>query len=89
MRTNGTMTLPKGAIEIVTAIADCIRDLKSIPSGHLYVHLSTQMDLNSYQKVIDLLVRANLVKIHASHLLEWIGPEKELTTQPEEAKITL
>ena len=63
----------KGAIEILRAVAETIRELKEIPSGHLYAQLMGQMDLPTYTKIIDTLKDAGLVK-ESGHLLTWIEP---------------
>lgn len=58
----------------VSAIAECIRDLGSVPGGHLYARLTGHVSIDVYESVIDMLVRSGLVREHANHLLEWIGP---------------
>lgn len=64
----------KGAIEILRAVADAIKELGSVPSGHLYARLMGHMNLQSYQQIIDTLVKAQLVKSD-NHMLTWIGPK--------------
>lgn len=56
------------------AIADCIRRLGSVPSGHLYARLMGHMSLETYEALIGILIEAGKVKRHPSHLLVWIGP---------------
>lgn len=63
-------------LKTVLAIAESIRELGSVPSGHLYAHLMGSLTLESYEKIIQILVNQDLVKKHPSHLLEWIGPAK-------------
>ena len=65
----------KAAIQVVMAVGDAIRELGSIPSGHLYAQLMSKLDLQAYQRVIDLLKGAGVVKEEASHMLTWIGPK--------------
>lgn len=61
------------SIKVVAAVAEAIRELKSVPSGHLYARLAaTGMSLQSYHNVIDTLKRAGLVTSY-NHLLEWVG----------------
>jgi hypothetical protein len=57
-------------IESIKAIAEAIRDLESVPSGHLYARLMTFMSLESYEKVIDMLVRAAVIR-KENDLLIW------------------
>lgn len=64
----------QAATGAVLAVAECIRDLGSVPSGHLYARLTGHMSAESYQSIIAALVRAGLVRQHPNHLLEWIGP---------------
>lgn len=56
------------------AQAEAIRDLRHVPSGHLYARLMGVMTLQQYEQVIDLLIEARLVERTPSHLLRWIGP---------------
>lgn len=62
------------ALEIVLAIADTIRALGEVPSGHLYARLMGRMTIDQYNVVIDALVRAEVVKRDDCHMLTWIGP---------------
>lgn len=64
----------QAVIEILKAVADAIRELGEIPSGHLYAQLMGHMSLELYQKIIGALVAAKLVE-EQNHLLRWIGPE--------------
>ena len=57
----------------VQALADAIRELGSIPSGHLYARLMDKLSLETYQMLIGVLKEAGKVKEHDSHLLVWIG----------------
>lgn len=62
----------RAAIAVVQAIADCIRELGEVPSGHLYARLMGHMSLEQYNGVISTLKMAGLVK-ETNHLLTWIG----------------
>ncbi len=61
------------AFNTTVAVAECIRDLGHVPSGHLYAHLMCKLDIHQYQSIIDMLVRGKMVKIE-NHELIWIGP---------------
>ncbi len=61
-------------VRVAQAVAEAIRDLREVPSGHLYARLMGVMTLQQYEQVIDLLVDAHLVERTPSHLLRWIGP---------------
>jgi hypothetical protein len=74
MNTVPTREQVRAAVEVARAVGDCIRELRTVPSGHLYARLMGNLSLEDYQSVIATLVRAGLVREHASHLLEWIGP---------------
>ena len=64
-----------GATGILIAIADTIRELKRIPSGHLYALLMPKMSLSQYEEVIGILERAGLVRKTPGHELVWVGKE--------------
>lgn len=57
------------------AVSEAIRDLGSVPSGHLYARLISYMQLPTYNALIDSLKRQGLVSEKA-HLLTWVGPPK-------------
>lgn len=62
----------KAALQVVLAVGEAIKDLGSVPSGHLYARLMGHMSLETYNKVIALLVKTGAVK-EESHLLTWVG----------------
>lgn len=62
----------KAALAIVLAVGEAIKDLGSVPSGHLYAQLMGRMSLETYNKVIALLVKTGAVK-NENHLLTWVG----------------
>ena len=59
----------------IMAIGDAIRDLGSVPSGHLYAQLMSKLDLATYERIIKTLKDAGLVT-ESNNLLTWIGPVK-------------
>jgi hypothetical protein len=63
----------KTAITIVAAVAEAIRELGSIPSGHLYAQVMGRIDLAAYTKIIGTLKNAGLVA-EQNDLLTWVGP---------------
>lgn len=74
MTTEQAKTSLKAYLDTVRAVADCIKSVGSIPSGHLYAHLGVCMDLAAYQRVIGHLKAAGLVE-ERHHELFWIGPD--------------
>lgn len=66
----------KAALAMCQAMAEAIRDLGSVPSGHLYAQVMGHMDLPTYDRIIDTLIRTGLVRKDASHLLTWVGGGK-------------
>ena len=62
----------KAAMAIVLAVGEAIKELGSVPNGHLYARLMGQMNLETYNKVIALLVKVGAVK-NENHLLTWVG----------------
>ena len=70
------------ALSVILAVGDAIRELKEVPSGHLYAQLMAKMSLDQYNAIIDILIEAKMVKRSRSHLLTWIGPAKGETNDP-------
>jgi hypothetical protein len=62
----------KAAVGMMMAVSEAIRELKSVPSGHLYARLMDHMNLETYEKIIGTLKSAGLVKEEA-HLLTWVA----------------
>lgn len=60
------------AVQVVVAIGESIKELGSVPSGHLYARLMGRMSLETYNKIIDILVKTGAVK-NENHLLTWVG----------------
>jgi hypothetical protein len=54
------------------ALAEAIRELGTVPSGHLYARVMQHVDLAIYEKLIATLVHAGLVT-RAGDLLKWKG----------------
>jgi hypothetical protein len=61
------------AIMKVKAVADAIRELGQVPSGHLFAQLSSALDITEYEAIIRTLKNAGLVS-ESAHLLRWVGP---------------
>ena len=59
-------------VRIVRAVAEVIRELGEVPSGHLYARLMGVLSLDQYQQVVSVLVRAGLVRSQHD-CLTWIG----------------
>lgn len=64
------------ALQVTAIVGDCIRDLGSVPSGHLYARLMDHMDLRTYEAIVAALKQAGLVS-ESANLLTWTGPAKE------------
>lgn len=64
----------EAALAILVAVGEAIKDLGSVPSGHLYAQLMGQMSLDQYNSVIGVLKRVGAVK-EENHLLTYIGPK--------------
>lgn len=59
----------------IAALAEVIREVRAIPSGHLYAQCMGHMTIEVYEKAIGLLKRAELVAEDGAHMLTWVGPE--------------
>ena len=66
----------KAALQILMAVAETIRELGAVPSGHLYATLMGRMSLQEYESLVRILKNADLVS-ESAHELRWIGPKKE------------
>ena len=61
------------ALDNVTAVAEVIRELGEVPSGHLYARLMGHVSLADYASSIEVLKHSGLVK-EKNYLLRWVGP---------------
>ena len=59
-------------IEFMGAIASLIKEVKTIPSGHLYAQLMGKMTLDQYNDMIATLQNAGLVSLK-NDLLTYTG----------------
>ena len=65
----------EATLNAVKAIAAAIRDLGSVPSGHLYARVMGFLSLDQYNSIIRILKNSHL--INERHFeLHWIGPKK-------------
>jgi hypothetical protein len=58
--------------KIVVAVGAAIREVKQIPSGHLYSTVCDILTLDQYNSVLDKLKQAKVIKVE-NHLITWIG----------------
>ena len=65
------------AVEAVAAVAEAIRELGSVPSGHLYAAsvMPAGIELATYERILGILKGAGLVAEDGSHMLTWVGPK--------------
>ena len=68
-------TKSAAAVGLVMALVEAIRELGSVPSGHLYARVMGHLTLEQYTQIVETLKQAGLVREERSHLLRWIGPE--------------
>lgn len=61
------------AIKTTAAVAECIRELGSVPSGHLWARLMDRLTFEEYESIIRVLINTGLIRQEPSHLLMWIG----------------
>lgn len=61
------------ALRIIQAIAEAIREVGTVPSGHLYATLCGRLSLTDYEFCIGRLKSAGLVS-ESANVLRWIGP---------------
>jgi hypothetical protein len=70
-------------VGIIVAVAETIRELGSVPSGHLYARFMGCMSVETYEGIIGLLVRSGVVRREPSHLLVWTGNESQSNAVPD------
>lgn len=63
--------------KVLTAVAEAVRELEQIPSGHLYAVLMGKISFEDYQSIIRVLEKAELIRIDGFHLVHWIGPKEQ------------
>lgn len=62
----------KKLILMTEAIGEAIRELRSVPSGHLYARLCGSVSFDDYNRAIGLLVKIGKIS-NTGHLLTWNG----------------
>lgn len=67
------------ALALAAAVGEVIQTIGTIPSGHLYAMVQSKMSLQTYESLINMLVKAKLVRRGPSHLLIWIGDDNGST----------
>ena len=70
-------------MEVLMAVSESIRELKQVPSGVLYAQLMGVMDLATYNRIVQTLKDAGVVR-EQFHVLHWIDP-KPLTAKQHNA----
>ena len=72
------------AVSATLAIAEAIRALGSVPSGHLYARVMAHMDIHQYEALLDVLKGAGLIKVKKD-VITWTGPNVAPVTKGEES----
>ena len=62
----------RARIQICCALRDAIKDLGSIPSGHLYANVCGSIDLQTFTWAIEQMKAAGLIE-ERNHLLVFVG----------------
>ena len=60
----------QGALDMLKAIADAIKELEKVPSGELYARLMGHLSFSDYSKAIEILKGAGLID-EKNHELIW------------------
>lgn len=55
-------------------IAETVRELGEVPSGHLYAGLMGKVSYYEYERCLGILIHAGLISRSGHHLLTWAGP---------------
>ena len=64
----------QSALAKTKLIADAIKEAGSIPSGHLYAVVMSAFSLSEFEKIVGLLIRADLIT-KSMNVLTWKGPK--------------
>jgi hypothetical protein len=75
MQTNTSPAEIKAAFGILQALAEAIRELGEVPSGHLFASLQDRLTLSQFEQAIGVLKRSGLVRESNAHLLTWLEPK--------------
>jgi hypothetical protein len=60
-------------MQILIAVGQAIRELKTVPAGPLYARLMGKMDLEQFDAMIAILVKQGLVERTSDHQIKWIA----------------
>lgn len=72
-----TSNAVEAAVRASLAILEAVVDLGSVPSGHLYARLMGRMSLESYNAIINGLVKAEMIT-NEGHVLAPTAKGREL-----------
>jgi hypothetical protein len=62
----------EAAFKCVLALTESIKELGSVPSGHLYAQIMDRCSLSQYTQLIKMVIGTGLVT-KDNNLLTWIG----------------
>ena len=62
----------EATLKVVMAIAEAIRDLGTVPSGHLYARVMGILSLDQYNQIVGILKNQGLVS-ESHYELKWIA----------------
>lgn len=65
----------KAIKDLIFCLLEAIREVKQIPSGHLYAIVSSHVGLETYNAAIDIIVESGVVT-RSNHMLTWVDPKK-------------
>lgn len=71
--TTSTRDEVRAMLAVTLAVGETIKELGSVPSGHLYAALMEKMSIHTYQMIIGALKKSGLVS-ESGHVLTWVGP---------------
>ena len=58
----------------LAVLADTLYAVKAAPEGTLYAGLMGVMDVNTFQRLVEALVRLGIARREGSHVLAWTAP---------------
>ena len=58
------------ALNVLTALADVVKELKQVPSGELYARVMSYISIQTYESAIGTLIRSKVIR-KENNLLIW------------------
>ena len=61
----------KAGINTIKVMADAVKELGHVPSGHLYAMVMGKLSLEAYERILGILTNAGLIEVKGNEIF-WI-----------------